>query len=297
MFKHHIFYNPIAGSGSRLDEIRALAARQDGATLYDITKTDSLRRICENLDTSDKLTICGGDGTLNRFLNDTRGVDFPCDVYYYPSGTGNDFMREYAEREGCSCDTEQIRAVKINAYIKDLPTTTVFSDDGERDFCFINGVGFGVDGYCCETGDAMRAAGAEKINYTSIAVKGLLFHYKPTGATVTVDGKSYRFEKVWIAPTMKGKYYGGGIMPTPDQDRFDGELSVLVFHGTGRLKTLMLFPKLFKGEHVSCEKYITILKGKEVTVEYDSPRPLQVDGETVKNVISYKASAKCAVKA
>ena len=92
------------------------------------------------------------------------------------------------------------------------------------------------------------------------------------------------FEKVWLAPAMFGRCYGGGMYPTPGQTRDDDHLSVLVFHGSGKLKTLMIFPSIFKGEHVKKEKYVTVLSGKEITVKYDEPRPVQVDGETILDV-------------
>lgn len=36
--------------------------------------------------------------------------------------------------------------------------------------------------------------------YTSIAINGLLFHYKPTSAVVTVDGKTHTRHHVCLAP-------------------------------------------------------------------------------------------------
>ena len=33
---------------------------------------------------------------------------------------------------------------------------------------------------------------------------------------LVVDGTERVFKKVWIAPTMFGRRYGGGMMPTPD---------------------------------------------------------------------------------
>ena len=36
--------------------------------------------------------------------------------------------------------------------------------------------------------------------YTSIAINGLLFHYKPTSAVVTVDGKTDTYHHVCLAP-------------------------------------------------------------------------------------------------
>ena len=78
------------------------------------------------------------------------------------------------------------------------------------------------------------------------------------------------------------------MMATPGQDRLspDGTLSMCVFHQSGKLHTLMVFPKIFKGEHVK-SKITTVLTGKNITVEFDEPRPLQVDGETVTGVKKY----------
>lgn len=297
MFKHYIFYNPLAGGEAAVTKIEEFAKRYEGALLYDITKTEGYRGICEGLDSSDKVTVSGGDGTLNRFLNEMRGFEFPCDVYYYPSGTGNDFMREMNELNPPAEGEDAHCAVKINDYIKNLPLIKVTYADGEYEGEFINGVGFGIDGYCCEKGDDMRAAGVKNINYAGIAVKGLLFHYKPCGATVTVDGVSKYYKKVWICPIMKGKYYGGGMIPTPGQDRSSGELSVCIFHGSCKLKTLMIFPKIFKGEHVKKAKNVTVLSGKDIKVVYDAPRPLQIDGETIRNATSAEAIVYSTVKA
>ena len=87
---------------------------------------------------------------------------------------------------------------------------------------------------------------------------------------------------------MNGKYYGGGMMCAPEQDRLgDGRCSVVLFHGSGKLKTLMVFPSIFKGEHVKHDKVVAQHKGREVTITFDEPRPLQIDGETILDVLTY----------
>ena len=162
----------------------------------------------------------------------------------------------------------------------------------DKEYIFINGVGYGIDGYCCEVGDALKEKGKTP-NYTSIAITGLLFKFKPVNATVTVDGIKKEFKKVWIAPTMFGRHYGGGMIPTPDQNRSaeDGSLSLMVFHGSSKIRTLMIFPSIFKGEHVKHTKYVTVMTGKDITVEFDRPTPLQIDGETISGVTKYSAKA------
>ena len=79
------------------------------------------------------------------------------------------------------------------------------------------------------------------------------------------------------------------MMVAPEQDRFDpdGKVSVSLLHGTGKFKTLMIFPSIFRGEHVKHEKHVEIRRGHEVTVEFDRPMSLQIDGETVLGVTSY----------
>ena len=79
------------------------------------------------------------------------------------------------------------------------------------------------------------------------------------------------------------------MMVAPEQDRFDpeGKVSVSLLYGTGKFKTLMIFPSIFRGEHVKHEKHVEIRRGHEVTVEFDRPMSLQIDGETVLGVTSY----------
>lgn len=278
--KHCILYNPLSANNNGEALADKIKDKIDFTSSIDITSIESYKDFFD-AHSEDSILVCGGDGTLNRFINDISELEITNDIYFFPCGSGNDFARDVPSSE------LQNGIIPLNKYLKDLPVCTV---NGES-YKFINGVGYGIDGYCCEVGDKLRETSAKEINYTGIAIKGLLFHYKPTNAKVTVDGVTHEFKKVWIAPTMNGKYYGGGMMPTPAQERLneERELSVMIFHDTGKFKTLMIFPSIFKGEHIKKEKYVTVLTGKKITVEYSEPRPLQIDGETILGVKSYTA--------
>lgn len=286
--KYYVLHNPLAGCGNSTERTKHLTEWCQGETEFvDVTTIQSYADFLSSLNDDDAIILCGGDGTLNRFINDTDGIDFSNDVLYYAIGSGNDFLRDVNK----PVDAEPF---SVKEYILDLPVVEV---KGKR-YRFLNNVGFGIDGYCCETGDEMKRQGKTKINYTAIAIKGLLFKFKPTNATVIVDGKESSYKKVWIAPTMKGRYYGGGMMPAPKQDRFDpeGTLSLMAFHNCGKLKILMSFPGIFKGEHVKKTKNVTILTGKDITVTFDRPTALQIDGETIVGVTTYHAMAKAPAK-
>ncbi len=278
--KRIILFNTLAGNGTGKERAEALASRySDGETvLRDMAKIDSYASLFASLGKDDQLIVTGGDGTLNRFINDTEGMTLPEKIYYYPTGSGNDFWHDLMLPEGSGPQ-------EIGRYLRDLPTVTCQG----KTWRVLNGVGYGIDGYCCEVGDKLRETSTKPVNYASIAIKGLLFHYKPTKATVTVDGKTRVFEKAWLAPTMNGRFYGGGMMPTPGQKRLseDPKVSVMVMHGSGKLKTLMVFPSLFKGEHIKHDKIVSVMEGKEIRVAFDRPTALQIDGETVLGVTEY----------
>lgn len=282
--KTYILYNPLAGTGTGKAESEKLAATLGGDTvMQNMTEITDYKAFFAPLGAEDTVILCGGDGTLNRFVNDTAELSIPCELLYYAVGTGNDFLKDIEKNVGDA-------PFPVGQYLQELPTVEVNGKTSR----YLNGIGFGIDGYCCEVGDRMKAQNPGKpVNYTSIAIKGLLFHYKPANAIITVDGESFSYKKVWIAAAMKGRYYGGGMMTAPKQDRLaeDGKVTLVVMYGSGKLKTLMVFPSIFKGEHVNHTEMVAVHTGKEITVTFDRPTPLQIDGETVLGVTSYKVSA------
>lgn len=141
----------------------------------------------------------------------------------------------------------------------------------------------------CEVADDKKLRGETDINYTKISIGLCLGGYKCPEAKVTVDGRVMHFRRVWLASAMKGKYYGGGMMVAPAQDRTSGVMSCIVMHDSGRLHTLAVFPGIFSGSHVKHKKIVTVLTGKEITVEFDRPTALQIDGDTVRGVRKYTA--------
>lgn len=286
----YALYNPFAGNQTCEEQSKKLREFYSPDELEFRSMADiNYSKFFPSLNVDDKVIICGGDGTLNRFVNDTRDIAITNDILYYAAGSGNDFLRDLGKEKGTV-------PFKINQYIENLPSVTV----NGRETLFINAVGFGIDGYCCEVGDEMRKkSNGKPVNYTSIAIKGLLYAFRPTDATVVIDGKEKRYKKVWIAPTMHGRFYGGGMIAAPDQrrDAPDGKFSVVIWHGSNKLKTLMVFPSIFKGEHVKHSECIDIVRADEVTVKFDKPCALQIDGETILNVTEYSARSSAKVRA
>ncbi len=281
MGKYYALFNPNAFGGKceesahRLDNI----SFDKELEYVDMTKIENLEKYIDSLNKDDSVILCGGDGTINYFINHVSKEEFDIEIMYFACGTGNDFLHDLSKDPG-------EHAIVINEYIRDLPLATV----NGKTYKFINNVGFGIDGYCCQVGDEMRAAGKENINYTAIAIKGLLGGFKPVTATVTVDGITEVYKRAWLAPTMKGRFYGGGMMAAPAQNRRNPNktVSVVLFYGKGKFKTLMAFPSIFQGEHVLHKDMVEIIQGNHVKVRFNRPCALQIDGETILNVTEYE---------
>ena len=266
----YYLYNSLANNGIKPEVA-------PGTELIDAVGLDYAAYL-EGLQPEDEVVLIGGDGTLNYFVNAVKGTEIRNNIYLLGSGTGNDFLRDIGQEPG--------KEVLVNPYLSNLPT--VYVNGMEK--LFLNNMGFGIDGYCCEVADQIKEKNPqEKIDYTGIAIKGLLFHFKPCHAEITVDGVKHEFDHVWIAPTMKGKYYGGGMDMAPDQDRNSDKLTAVVYHCRSKLRALIAFPSIFKGEHVSKTDMVRIFTGNEIQVRFSRPCAAQIDGETVLNVTEYKA--------
>ena len=279
---NYILYNPKANNENNdLDIIRV--AEEDekiGVTKINLLGLD-VPEFCKTLTSEDKMYLCGGDGTLCRFANNAYGVEFPCPVCVIRSGTGNDFLNDIGQGK----DDEP---VDIREYLKGLPEVTV---NGQLLRC-LNGVGLGVDGAVCNgVEEFKKKTNKRKASYTAIALKELGYNYKRPSAKLYVDGEAHEYTDVWAMSTMKGKFYGGGMMIAPGQDRSSGKVSVMAMHGGSRLKTLMVFTKVKKGEHVKHTEMVEIYEGYDIRVEFDSPCYLQIDGEVIPNVLTY--SVRC----
>ncbi len=282
-----VLYNPLSSTGTgeakarRLMDMLGEDARVEFQSLLDIPDK---RAFLDELDPDTVPIITGGDGTLSCFVNDLAGNPTR-DIYYYPAGTGNDFLNDLNK----TGDTEPFL---LNPYITDLPRIHF---NGET-HTFINGVGYGIDGYVCEEGDRIRKKTGKPINYTAAAIKGLLYAYKRTKAFVTVDGQVYAYDDVWMTPTMLGRFFGGGMMCAPGQYRLnsEGTVSLMVMRCKSKLRTLLLFPKIFKGSHVKATKVVTVFKGHEIHVKFDRPTALQIDGEVFSGVREYTVTTATA---
>lgn len=281
---YKILLNPLANNkkASECSNLFIEIFGKDNVEIFDITQIEDVKSFVKE-NSVDKILIAGGDGTISNFANAVYGLENLNNIYYFACGSGNDFYSDIKDIDFVKEIKDKL--IPLNKFFTSLPLVTINGKEKR----FINGIGFGIDGYCCEQGDIIRLKSEKPVNYTKIAIKGLLGKYKTNNAQITVDGVTKNYKKVWLAPTMIGRYYGGGMIIAPNQDRFNEEKTVsnVVLFGSSPLKTLLIFPSLFKGEHLKYTKYFELRSGHKVEVKFEKPCALQIDGETIKDVTSY----------
>ena len=117
MSKGYVIYNPLAGNGKVKEDAQLLQMLLDEELeFYDMSRITIYAAFICGIEKEDYLAIVGGDGTLNRFVNDTDGMEIAHEILYFPTGIGNDFAKDMGMGENPH---------PITAYLKDLPTVEV----------------------------------------------------------------------------------------------------------------------------------------------------------------------------
>lgn len=202
------------------------------------------------------------------------------EVFFFPAGTGNDFMNDLEKNDGKT-------VIRLNDYIQDLPYVRI--NGGELGAYFINGVSLGVDGYACVERSRLKEKGITR-SYTAIAAGGLFGKYKAKNIRLTVDDETFEYHKCFMVPTMWGRFYGGHVEMAPNQVRGnrEGTVTSVISHDTSRVRAMSIFPAAIKGKGPELKKYIDYRNANYVKVECDSPSDVQIDGEPYSNVLKYE---------
>ena len=122
--KHYILYNPLAGNGDAEQKVLALKDMYGEDTeCINVIEMRDYRAFAQALSPDDVIVICGGDGTINHFINDTEVVEIKNDVLYFPTGTGNDFVRDV-------CDVDASKPFSIRKRYAFSPPTMAWHKVG-----------------------------------------------------------------------------------------------------------------------------------------------------------------------
>ncbi len=263
-----LIYNPLSRNGKNEKFIQKVVdhLKKGGHAVvsYNILAIDDVEAFAAGCQEDDRIIIVGGDGTINHLANRIYDFDFKQDLFMYQAGTGNDFIRSLKTKE---------KVVPIKKYIKKLPQVH-FHDKSRH---FLNGAGCGLDGYVGHLVNNSKYK-KNKLNYFRHAFEGFA-KFKPISAEITVDGVTWKEERVWLASMMNGKYFGGGMKVAPHADRAKAEIQLVVLKDIPKWLLILIFPTIYLGWHLIFKSFVKVYKGKEIKLHFDKPTYLQIDGD------------------
>jgi diacylglycerol kinase (ATP) len=204
------------------------------------------------------LVVVGGDGMAHLGVDLATQAGIPLGII--PAGTGNDLARHLGIPLGSiSAATAHFLAAKK---ARKIDVAVSKGPEGEETpyVCVLSA---GFDAIVNERANSITVPKGRH-RYT-VALLIELWKLKPLSYQVTIDGKDFSGEYLLVA-VANSQSFGGGMKVTPEASLVDGLVDVLLLKPLGRLEFLRIYPRVFKGTHVT-DRRVIIARGASVRVD------------------------------
>ena len=284
--KYCFILNPAAGKGDLTEKIRSALTeyageRRKDVELYHTTgKNDATeyvrRRVALDPAEEYRFYACGGDGTLCEVVNGVMSLSDRerVSVGLIPSGTGNDFVRNFSPKEFFLQIDHQLDA---SPHPVDLISC--------NDMYAVNMVNIGFD---CEVVDQTSRIKRHPMVPAKMAyIVGLaltLLRKPGLHANISRDGEEAEEGRYLLNTFANGSFCGGGFHSNPKSNLDDGCIDALFVNNIGRMKFLSLVGDYKKGTHLT-PKFDQVLKHRKlrtVSFSFDRETNVSVDGELIR---------------
>ena len=260
--------NPVAGSGSSLHrwpEIKDMVLKITSDISYTTSPGHATLLAAEAVSAGfDGIIIVGGDGTINEVVQATAERDII--IAPLSSGTGSDFMRSLGLP-----DAHEILESLASGIFTRIDSGLMEYGNRRRRFLNIMEAGFGAE-VMLYVNSHRRSRGA-----FNTGVIRSLWKLRTYGITLRYGTSVLELETVEVV-VANGRYFGGGMLASPDSSLTDGMLDIHIVGGMGRMELLSKLGKLRNGTYISDRKVNTYHLW-EFSMEGNAP--MEADGENM----------------
>jgi len=282
--KSKIVINPIAGVGNNTKRLwtQIESILKSGGLSFDHEYTQgrghaldiAARAVKEGYD---HIVAVGGDGTIHEVANGVLSTttDGSVTLGVISTGTGNDFIKTVGipkdYREACGVILGSTRRVI------DVGLVEFTGKNGQRESrFFVNGAGVGFDAEVADGSKRVPRFMGSTVPFVLALIKIFPF-YRNKDMKLDVDGLVSN-KRLLSLVVSNGSFFGGGMRIAPFASLNDGRLDVVALGDVGKLELLRVFPRVYKGTHVTHKK-VSVEKARVVKVDCAKPILLQADGE------------------
>lgn len=226
---------------------------------YELLRRETARVVEEGA--VDTLVVVGGDGMVSLGVNIVAQTDVALGIV--ATGTGNDTARTL----GLPIDDADAAITALQNALAGDPRRIDLGRvrHGELSTWFACVLSAGFDAIVNERANRMtRPRGAHR--YTIAVVRELLA-FKPVRYRLEVDGVGQEAEAMLVS-VANGRSIGGGMEIVPNARLDDGLLDLFVVDRMRKHRFLRVFPRVFRGEHLSLPE-VHITPARQVTLVAD----------------------------
>jgi diacylglycerol kinase (ATP) len=221
----------------------------------------------------DALVVVGGDGMVSLGVNLLAGKETPLGIV--PSGTGNDLARGLGIPVGDTGAAIDMLLDRLRREPRVIDAGRITTGDG-RPTWFASVASAGFDAVVNERANLLRwPRGRNRYNVALLFELAVL---KPISYRLVLDGVE-RITRAMLVAAGNNVSLGGGMRLVPDAKLDDGLLDVVVVQPLSRLAFLRIFPRVFRGTHVT-DPRVEITRVRRVRIEADGV-VAYADGERV----------------
>ena len=273
-----IVVNPVAGGsrGAQVGaEVLSLLSKSEHAItdLSGATVSEARSKIESALDSKsvDALVFVGGDGIAHLGTNLCAGKNILMAII--PAGTGNDAAAMLGMP--LANTVEAVRLV-LEGLSQPKKIDAIKVSHGGKVTWALGSASAGFDALAAARANAISWPKGPMRYYVAMLLE--LAKFKPIKYQSVVDGTPRDFEAMLCVVSNTG-IYGGGMLVVPGASATDGTLDILLVKKMSRLKFVTIFPKVYKGTHIT-DKDVEIFKATKISIAA-SGMPIYSDGEYV----------------
>jgi diacylglycerol kinase (ATP) len=268
-----IIANPVAGRGRAYRKLQKLLARwphPDWEVELLLTRGpehagELALRLAGKL--PDLLAVCGGDGTISEVASSLPDPPFP--IAILPAGTANVLAREF----GISPNPAIALVQALSGTVQRIDSVRLAGRSTRR-FLLMAGIGFDAQIVCQTTPSAKARIGM--MAYVISIMKQISTYRFPTFQVATEE-KTYSASSCVVC---NARFYGSGMVFSPQADPRDGELDLVIVEGSNRIRYLsfLLSAQLRRPWDGS---FVKRCRARTIRVEGARGIWIQADGELV----------------
>lgn len=219
----------------------------------------------------DAIVFVGGDGMAHLGANVCANQGVP--IALIPAGTGNDAAVMLGMP--LANTAESVRLV-LEGLDSPKKIDAVKIAHGGITTWALGSASAGFDALANARANAISWPKGPMRYYVAMLLE--LAKFKPIKYQSVIDGAPRNFEAMLCVVSNTG-VFGGGMLVVPGASVTDGKLDVLLVKKMSRVKFVTIFPKVYKGTHIT-DKDVEVFKASKVSIAATG-MPIYSDGEYV----------------